>query len=55
MIAGGAAPRYVRLRPGRNLQSIIGLRRDLPDGVAKVTIEILALRPNMLVNVTPVP
>jgi hypothetical protein len=49
MIAGGTAPRYVRLRPRANLSAILDGRseRTLPDNVAKMTIEILNLRPTM--------
>jgi hypothetical protein len=61
MVAGGAVPRYVRLRPRANLAAILDERADqaLPDKVngliSKMTVEILNLRPNMLVNVTPEP
>jgi len=44
MIAGGAAPRYVRLRPRA---TILGAEQLLPDGAARVTVEILTLRPAM--------
>jgi len=60
MVAGGNAPRYVRLRPRASLAAILDERADqaLPDKVSglisKITVEILNLRPNMLVNVTPV-
>jgi hypothetical protein len=60
MVAGGNAPRYVRLRPRASLAVILDERADLalPDKVnsfiSKMTVEILNLRPNMLVNVTPV-
>jgi hypothetical protein len=60
MVAGGNAPRYVRLRPRASLAVILDERADqaLPDKVnglvSKITVEILNLRPNMLVNVTPV-
>lgn len=60
MIAGGNAPRYVRLRPRASLAILLDERADqtLPDKatglISKVTVEILHLRPNMLVNVTPV-
>jgi hypothetical protein len=53
MVAGGAAPRYVRLRPRRSLSAILedSSERALPDAVntllAKTTIEILTLRPAM--------
>jgi hypothetical protein len=61
LVAGGNAPRYVRLRPRANLAAILDERADqaLPDKVngliSKMTVEILSLRPNMLVNVTPEP
>lgn len=61
MVAGGAVPRYLRLRPRGNLAAILEERADqaLPEKVngliSSVTTEILNLRPNMLVNVTPVP
>lgn len=60
LIEGGNAPRYVRLRPRASLASILDEHADqaLPDKVnsliSKVTIETLNLRPNVLVNVTPV-
>jgi hypothetical protein len=53
MTAGGSAPRYVRLRPRPSLSAILDGRREqaLPDAVdaliAKVTVEILTLRPTM--------
>ena len=53
MVAGGAAPRYVRLRPRPSLSAILDGRSEqaLPDGVgalvAKTTVEILSLRPAM--------
>ena len=61
LVEGGNAPRYVRLRPRATLASILDEHADqaLPDKVngliSKMTIETLNLRPNMLVNVTPVP
>jgi len=60
MVAGGNATRYVRLRPRPSLAAVLDERADqaLPDKgsglISKMTIEILNLRPNMLVNVTPV-
>src|SRR5713226_200923 len=51
MVAGGTAPRYVRLRPRPNLSAILAGRsgQALPDKVnaliAKTTVEILTLRP----------
>jgi hypothetical protein len=53
MVAGGTAPRYIRLRPRPSLTAILDGRREqaLPDGVnpliAKTTVEILTLRPTM--------
>jgi hypothetical protein len=53
MVAGGAAPRYVRLRPRASLSSVLAGRSEqaLPDGanglVDKATVEILTLRPTM--------
>ena len=53
MVAGGTAPRYVRLRPRPNLSAILDGRSEqaLPDKVndliAKTTIEILNLKPAM--------
>jgi hypothetical protein len=53
MVAGGAAPRYVRLRPRPSLSAVLEGRNEetLPDGVndliAKTAVEILTLRPTM--------
>jgi hypothetical protein len=53
MVAGGTAPRYVRLRPRPSLSAVLEGRHEqaLPDGVssriAKTTVEILTLRPTM--------
>jgi hypothetical protein len=53
MVAGGTAPRYVRLRPRPSLSAILDGRSEqaLPDGVnhliAKTTVELLTLRPTM--------
>lgn len=58
-IAGGAGPRYVRLRPRPTLASIVsdGTDRSLPDHVntlvVKRTIEILTLRPAMSLGIAP--
>ena len=56
MVAGGNVPRYVRLRPRASLAAILDERAELPDKaidlVARMRVEILNLRPNMLVNVT---
>lgn len=53
MVAGGAAPRYVRLRPRSNLAAVLDERDEqaLPDGVARLiartTVEVLTLRPTL--------
>jgi hypothetical protein len=53
MVAGGTAPRYVRLRPGPSLSAILEGKSEgaLPDKVndlvARTTVEILTLRPTM--------
>ena len=53
MVAGGPAPRYVRLRPRASLASVIEGQGEqaLPDTVhslvAKTTVEILNFRPTM--------
>jgi len=52
MIAGGPAPRYLRLRPRPNLTAILNDQASLPDGIAKATIEILTLRPAMSYGLT---
>src|SRR6266849_5451256 len=50
MVAGGAAPRYVRLRPRPSLAAVLDGRseQELPDAVnsliARTTVEILTLR-----------
>jgi hypothetical protein len=59
MIAGGAAPRYVRLRPRPTLEAIIDGRSDqllpakISSVVAKTTIEILTLRRTMSYGLAP--
>ena len=53
MVAGGAAPRYVRLRARPSLSAVLDGRSDqaLPDAanrlIARTTVEILTLRPTM--------
>jgi hypothetical protein len=53
MVAGGGAPRYVRLRPRASLSAVLDSRSEqaLPDGVndliSRTTVEILTLRPTM--------
>ena len=57
MVAGGVAPRYVRLRPRPSLAAVLDARGEqaLPDRVtamiAKMTVEILNLRPTMSLGV----
>ena len=59
MVAGGTAPRYVRLRPRPSLSAILEETsgQSLPDKVhgviAKTTIEILSLRPTMSYGLRP--
>jgi hypothetical protein len=59
MVAGGAAPRYVRLRPRPSLSALLDGKSEqaLPDEVnhliAKTTIEILSLRPTMSYGLAP--
>jgi len=59
LVVGGNTPRYICLRPRTSLAAILDERADqsLPDKVngliAKMTVETLNLRTNMLVNVTP--
>jgi hypothetical protein len=59
MVAGGAAPRYVRLRPQASYAALAAAAENqaLPDEVnslvAKQTIEILTLRPTMSYRLGP--
>jgi hypothetical protein len=59
MLAGGSAPRYVRLRPRASLSAVLDAKdeRMLPDRVnnfvAKVMVEILTLRPTMSYGLAP--
>jgi hypothetical protein len=59
MVAGGTAPRYVRLRPRTSLSAILDGKGEqaLPDKVnnliAKTTVEILTLRPTMSYGLAP--
>jgi hypothetical protein len=61
LVEGGNVPRYVRLRPRANLASILDEHTDqaLPEkvngSISKMTVEILNLRSDMLVNVAPEP
>jgi hypothetical protein len=56
MVAGAAAPRYVRIRARPNLAAILdgqgeqALPDDVNDLIAKTTIEIVNLRPTMSYN-----
>jgi len=47
MIAGGHAPRYLRLRPRASLAALFDDRSELPAGVVRAMVEILNLRPAM--------
>ncbi|HXN23422.1 MAG TPA: hypothetical protein VOA41_11845 [Candidatus Dormibacteraeota bacterium] len=59
MVAGGAVPRYVRLRPRPSLSAVLDGKGEeaLPDGVnsliARTTVEILTLRPTMCYGLSP--
>jgi hypothetical protein len=59
MVAGGTAPRYVRLRPRPSLSALLSERSQqvLPDGVdhlsARTTVEILTFRPTMSYGLSP--
>lgn len=59
LVLGGKLPCYVRLRPRASLAAILGELADQPlpekinDLIANMRVEVLNLRPNMLVNVTP--
>ena len=60
MVAGGAPPRYVQLRPRPSMSAILegsSGQALLPDGVsqliAKTTVEILTLRPTMSLGLAP--
>jgi hypothetical protein len=60
MVAGGPAPRYVRLRPHASLATLIdaSAEQSLPEEahrlIAETTVEILTLRPTMSYGLTPV-
>ncbi len=59
MVVGGTAPRYVRLSPRPRLSAILDGRSEqsLPDAVngliARMTVEILTLRPTMSYGLSP--
>ena len=60
MVAGGTAPRYVRLRPRPSLSALLVEHgHALPDKVdgliAKTTVEILTLRPTMSYGLSAAP
>ena len=51
MIAGGSAPRYVRLRPRANLSALLAEPREQGNHLTvRTTVEILTLRPTMSYN-----
>ena len=59
MAAGGAIPRYVRLRPRSSLSAVLegsheqALPDEANDLVTKTTVEILNLRPTLCLGVSP--
>lgn len=59
MIAGGTAPRYVRLRPRSSLAAILdsaseqALPKTIDGMIAKITIDVLNLRPTMSHGLPP--
>jgi hypothetical protein len=59
MVAGGSAPRYVRLRPRPSLSAVLAdsseqaLSDKVNDLIAKTTVEILTLRPTMSYGLSP--
>jgi hypothetical protein len=59
MLAGGAVPRYLRLRPQPSLAALLAASsgQALPEAatplIAKTTVEILTLRPNMSLGLPP--
>ena len=59
LVAGGTAPRYVRLRPRPSLSAILDgrIEQALPDkvngSITKTTVEILNLRPTMCYGIPP--
>jgi hypothetical protein len=61
MVAGGAAPRYVRLRPQPGLSAVLERRsgQELPEAanrlIAKTTVEIWTLRPTMSLGLGSTP
>lgn len=61
MVAGGTAPRYLRMRPRPNLSALLSEKNEqaLPakvsDLIASTTIEILSLRPTMSYGLSTAP
>jgi hypothetical protein len=60
MVAGGTAPRYVRLRPRASLSAILDMPNDQPLAafdqlIEKATVEILTLRPSLTLGLAPPP
>jgi hypothetical protein len=61
MAAGGAAPRYVRLRPAASLAAVLAHSGEppLPDPTARLaartTVEILTLRPTLSIGLPAAP
>lgn len=61
MVAGGSAPRYLRLRPRPSLAAVLEAASEqaLPEAanplVAKATVEILNLRPTLSYGIGPRP
>ena len=59
MVAGGPAPRFLRLRPAQSLSVVLegSAEQALPEAVhaliAKTTVEILSLRPTMSYGLAP--
>jgi hypothetical protein len=59
MVAGGAAPRYMRLRPRPSMRAILedsgepALPTAVKPVIAKMTIEILSQRPTMSYGLSP--
>lgn len=52
LLAGGATPRYIRLRPSPSLSSLLEMRAEQPL-VAKTSIDILNLRPTLSYGLAP--
>jgi hypothetical protein len=61
MVTGGAAPRYVRLRPAAGIAPLLTRAGEaaLPDAAARLaartTLELLTLRPTLSYRLTPAP